>query len=149
MFLALPWPPSENRYRRVVGFIPIISKEGRLYKEQVKTMIRARDIPRISGPVMVRITLAPPDNRRRDLDNTLKAIFDAISDDVVKRKNKDDQIIPGIIDDDANIVKLNMAWSKKTPGGKVLLEIVSCEDKRDDFSEIVESICENGYYIYK
>lgn len=148
MFVLLPWPPSENRYRRYAGFMPILSRAGREYKKIVKTIFRTQGIPTISGPVSVRLVMAPPDNRKRDLDNTLKALFDAISDDVIKVKDKPDQIVYGIISDDSNIVRLEMNWSKKITGGQVLMEIIPCNEDRDDFCRLLDSIRENGYYIY-
>ena len=150
MILLLPWPPSENRYRRTVGYMPIISKEGRTYKNAVKTMIRVQNIPKLDGPVSVSLFLSPPDRKKRDLDNTLKALFDAISDEIVKRKNKDDTVIPGIVHDDSQIVCYEkVRWLNPSSGGCVILDINPVGDKRESLETVLDMIKKNGLNIFR
>ena len=61
--LELPWPPSVNHYYRHVGPRVLISRDGRKYR----------------GPVELFIELYPPDNRRRDVDNSLKCLLDTFT----------------------------------------------------------------------
>lgn len=76
----LPWPPSVNRYWRSFRGRAIISREGRAYRDKVILEIRAKGIPpRMTGKVRVDIEVWPPDRRRRDLDNILKAPLDALA----------------------------------------------------------------------
>ncbi|MDR1519047.1 MAG: RusA family crossover junction endodeoxyribonuclease [Planctomycetota bacterium] len=93
--IRLPWPPSVNHYygRARAGGV-FLKPAGRKYRQAVALLLAARGWPRISGPVEVRLRLAPPDNRRRDIDNVRKAVYDAISDRPGHR---------GIIADDADI----------------------------------------------
>ena len=84
-----PFPPSENTYRRHVGHMVVISRQGRVFQKAVRAVALAsgfvpegREAPPaniIRVPVHVRVELFPADARRRDLDNYLKALFDAIT----------------------------------------------------------------------
>lgn len=75
-----------NRYWRAFGrptksglvaVSNILSKEGRQYRADV-SRLSAQGWPVIEGRVRVLITAWPPDKRRRDLDNLLKPMLDAL-----------------------------------------------------------------------
>ena len=81
----LPWPPTENTYRRIVNGRPVISARGRDYKERVRIAVwriavwrRHPTPPRLKGRLRLTLDMYPPDRRRRDLDNCLKALLDAM-----------------------------------------------------------------------
>lgn|SRR3990167_9915543 len=76
--LVLPWPPSTNHYWRHVGSRVLISKEGREYRKRVTRAIGPGDAPFLTGRLSVRSTCHAPDLRRRDLDNTQKALLDSL-----------------------------------------------------------------------
>lgn len=76
--LALPYPPSVNRYWRNVNGRTLISKAGRLYREAVSLNARSARAGTLTGRLSVTVELTMPDKRRRDLDNTLKALLDAM-----------------------------------------------------------------------
>lgn len=79
--IILPWPPSVNRYWRTVRGRMLISREGRAYRLAVVDRIirhRSLRIP-CAGRLAVSIVASPPDRRRRDLDNLLKAPLDALA----------------------------------------------------------------------
>lgn len=77
---TLPAPPSLNRYYRTVGGRPVISADGRQYRQLVKDALEEQgvvgygDKPRLALHVQVH----RDDQRRADLDNTLKALLDAL-----------------------------------------------------------------------
>jgi crossover junction endodeoxyribonuclease RusA len=74
----LPWPPSLNRYSRHVGPRVLVSREGRQYR--MKTVSRLGGLfEKFTVPVRVCVELYPPDNRRRDLDNSLKCLLDSLT----------------------------------------------------------------------
>lgn len=75
---VLPFPPSVNRYYRHVGYRTLLSREGRLYRESVCTLLTGRVGQSLSGPLQVQLDLYPPDRRRRDWDNFQKGIWDAL-----------------------------------------------------------------------
>jgi crossover junction endodeoxyribonuclease RusA len=62
------------------------------------------------GRLSVRVTVCPPDARRRDLDNVQKALLDALAKG-------------GAYRDDSQIDRLEVIRGPITPAGKVLVEI--------------------------
>lgn len=82
MYLELPWPPTVNTYwRRVVvgrSVRTLISKRGRQYATKVAAIVRKAGKGTIRRRCAVTIEVYPPDRRRRDLDNLLKAPLDAL-----------------------------------------------------------------------
>lgn len=74
--LTLPFPPSVNRMYRVFGNRSILSAAGRAYRAAVTEALAGT--PKLLGRVSVAIVAHPPDNRRRDLDNLLKASLDGL-----------------------------------------------------------------------
>ena len=78
--MALPWPPSVNHYWRRVGPRTLISREGRTFRRNVCALLcggRPRKPP-AGGRVALAMDAFPPDQRRRDLDNLLKSVLDAL-----------------------------------------------------------------------
>jgi len=75
----LPWPPSVNHYYRHVGAKVLISRDGRKYREMIVSRFRSEGVEIFRGPVELSIELYPPDNRRRDVDNSLKCLLDAFT----------------------------------------------------------------------
>ena len=79
--LELPFPPSVNSCYRAIprGRIcaTILSKQGREYKEKIGRILGS------SKPtdkrLMVRIQLAMPDKRKRDIDNYNKILLDSLT----------------------------------------------------------------------
>lgn len=76
--IELPWPPSVNRYYRHVGYKTLIAKEGRDYRATVVARLAGVFPEPLKEKLKVTIECYPPDNRRRDLDNILKALFDSL-----------------------------------------------------------------------
>ena len=76
--LTLPYPPSVNRYWRHVGPRVLVSREGRSYRERVRSLLAATGMPTLTGRLTMTVTLHPPDRRRRDLDNPQKAVGDSL-----------------------------------------------------------------------
>lgn len=73
--VRLPWPPSVNRYWRHFRGRTVIGPDGRAYRDAVSALV---DGLRVDGDLVVDIVANPPDRRRRDLDNLLKAPLDAL-----------------------------------------------------------------------
>ena len=114
--ITLPWPPSVNRYWRhpSTGRLAgrhLISSDGRKYREQVAAMTMLQTNAHYAGSLIVDITANRPDNRRRDLDNLLKAILDSLTH-------------AGIWGDDSQIIDLRIKWGEKVvPDGSVEIYI--------------------------
>lgn len=94
--LTLPWPPSVNHYWRRNGARYFVSPEGKRFREEVCN--RAKSLTFLFGSdikLMVSIEAYPPDRRRRDLDNILKSLLDALQH-------------AGVYADDSQIDKLSV-----------------------------------------
>lgn len=77
--IHLPWPPSVNKYWRRRGSIYFISAQGQQFRKNVD--IACLQIPKIfdaKDRLLIEIAAFPPDRRRRDLDNVLKSLLDAL-----------------------------------------------------------------------
>lgn len=115
--LTLPWPPSVNHYWRNWRGRMVISGEGRDYREAAAWSIRAAHANlELIGPLAVEILLHPPDRRRRDIDNPLKAILDAMQ-------------AGGVYQDDSQIKDLHLLMLEVAPQGKALVNIKTLEEK--------------------
>ena len=117
--LELPYPPSVNTYwrhpsRGRLAGRHLISKKVRDYQTQVGWMVRATRAATepLRGHLDVTVNAQPPDNRRRDIDNILKAIFDACTH-------------AGVWVDDSQIKRLTACWMPPCAGGSVTMHV--CE----------------------
>ena len=107
--IRLPWPPSVNGYWRNVKGKTLISADGRLYRNTVIKLCLGINT-RFEGKIQVFIAASPPDKRRRDLDNMLKAPLDAMQH-------------AGIYDDDSQIDDLHIWRSNVVPYGELGITI--------------------------
>jgi len=116
--LELPYPPSVNTYYRHVGARTLISAKGRQYRWSVCELLmvaRARPVMAaqaepMTGPLHIAIEIYPPDKRRRDIDNVLKALLDALEH-------------AGAYEDDSQIVRLEIIKCDPIKGGKTIVRI--------------------------
>lgn len=108
--LTLPWPPSMNKYWRTFQGRMIISADGRSYRKAVADQVLIqRAAKNYTCKLRVQIEAFRPDNRRRDLDNLLKAVLDGCTH-------------AGVWEDDSNIVDLRIYWAD-TIGGMLKLKV--------------------------
>lgn len=76
--LLLPFPPTMNTYWRNVRGKTLISKAGREYRRSVSDRLAMRRGKSYGGRLRVEVFVTVPDRRRRDLDNMLKPLLDAL-----------------------------------------------------------------------
>ena len=116
--LTLPWPPSVNRYWRMNNTRMIISWAGRAYRKAVvdQVLLQARG-KKTKGKVRVIIEAWRPDNRRRDLDNLLKAVLDSMGH-------------AGLYVDDSLIADLRIYWAPDI-GGMLKIKIEELDEQKD------------------
>lgn len=109
--ITLPWPPSVNHYwRRSKNGMMHISAEGLAFREAVGWNALQQNAPKqLTGDLIVDIEAFMPDKRRRDLDNILKALLDALTH-------------ADVWFDDSQIVDLRIRKAK-TIGGMVKVKI--------------------------
>lgn len=110
MQLQLPYPPTANHYWRRVGVKTLISAKGRQYRNQVKGLCLAHGEKAPEGRLSVNVDVFPPDARRRDLDNVLKALLDSMQHG-------------GIYSDDSLIDRLSVVRQVIVPDGMVIVRI--------------------------
>lgn len=108
--IELPYPPSVNHYWRRVGTRTLISRGGRAFRQAVCAILAAQGVRPLAGPLEVLIDLYPPDRRRRDADNTQKALLDALQHG-------------GAYLDDSQIIHLDTWKRDPVPGGKTIVQI--------------------------
>jgi len=112
--ITLPWPPTVNTYWRNFNGRTIISAKGREYRVAVADQVLIqRAAKHVDYAVKVEIKAYRPDRRRRDLDNILKALLDALTH-------------AGVMEDDALIEDLRVYWADEV-GGMVKVRIEGME----------------------
>jgi len=103
--LSLPYPPSVNHYWVWTGRGWTIGKKGRTFINDVKWLTAGK--PKgITDRLIASAYVYPPDNRRRDLDNINKAIWDSLEK-------------AGIYENDSQIDELHMYRMPVCKPGKV------------------------------
>lgn len=75
--ITIPYPPSVNNYWKKWNNRIVISKEGRQYKADVADIGQKSSAKALNGPVALIIKVWRP-RKVGDLDNSLKAILDAL-----------------------------------------------------------------------
>lgn len=115
--IELPWPPSLNGHKAVVNGRMIMSKKGRDYIKACRYAVNSMYAKKLSSALEITVELFPPDSRNRDIDNYLKALFDAMTDCKVWL-------------DDSQIKIMHVYMKNKVKSGSVLLTIKQI--KEDD-----------------
>ena len=117
MRLKLPYPPTNNHYFTVARGRKILSKKGRIYRENAKIEVLAqrllhKDKYQIEGDTRLNVFIEvyTPDRRKRDLDNLPKGILDALQ-------------YAEVFGDDSQIDELTLKRCEVVKGGKVEIEI--------------------------
>ena len=114
--ITLPFPPTVNTYWRKWNNRMVISEKGRAYREIVGDLMTIQGkVFHTSKPLRVEIKAYRPDKRRRDLDNLLKATFDALAH-------------AGVYEDDSQIVDLRIYWAKEL-GGMLKIRLGEINDE--------------------
>lgn len=118
--LFLPWPPSVNRYWRHNRGVTHISKEGRQYQRSVRDAAEhLPGLPITEDRLSLTIVAHPPDRRRRDIDNILKALLDGLQKG-------------GVIRDDYQIKHLEVVMSPVIRGGGCSVRLEPIREYQDE-----------------
>ena len=117
--LELPYPPSINHYWRRVGPRTLISREGRRFRQRVMAILAAFHIRPLAGNLAVHVKVFPPDRRRRDIDNVLKSLLDALEHG-------------GAFHDDSQVTDLRAKKLRPIAGGKVIVRIKGTEEQNSE-----------------
>lgn len=111
--VTLPYPPSINHYygRTRNGQI-FIKTAGRDFRQRVADIVADARCTKQDGALAMFIWVSPPDKRKRDLDNIVKATQDALQE-------------AGCYDNDCQIAGLHVERGLVCKGGKVFVQIVA------------------------
>jgi len=114
MILTLPYPPSINHYWRRLGPRTLISREGRTFRTNVCALLGGGGPrkPPAGGRIALCMDAFPPDRRRRDLDNLIKATADALQH-------------AGVYEDDSLIDLLLVRRRNTVAGGRLDVQVAA------------------------
>lgn len=119
LILNLPLPPSVNSYRTIFRGRMGISKAGRQFKEQVSDYVAEYRVPKLGNKRLeMKVVIYPRDRRKQDIDNRIKALWDALTD-------------AGVFDDDEQIDVLHIERGEIKKGGGVLVYLDILEDNKE------------------
>lgn len=116
MKISLPFPPSVNHYWRHIlmgkSIRALISKRGREYRDEAlrACCVQHATNANINGRLAVTVHLCPPTRHKRDLDNYVKALLDALTH-------------ANVWGDDEQIDRLVIERGDVTSGGKAVVTI--------------------------
>ncbi len=126
--LELPYPPSVNHLWRRVGNKTLLSVAARRYRKAVLDGVMSARQPGqalavgttgwylpLVGRLAVSLTMTPPDHQRRDVDNCLKAVLDALTH-------------AGVWRDDAQIDRLLIERAAPCPEAPKLTAVIAVLD---------------------
>lgn len=109
---VLKWPVSVNRLWRYFRGRVVLSKRGRAYKASVVQDVSSAGLGGFDAMarLSVRLVAYQPDNRRRDLDNLRKILYDAFTE-------------ADVWEDDSQVDREETIRDWFNPTGGVLVEI--------------------------
>jgi crossover junction endodeoxyribonuclease RusA len=118
--LTLPWPPTVNHYwiqwvgrnrgSEKLRVFMAVSKSGEKYRKAVADAVKG--IGHVEGRLSMSLIVFPPDRLKRDLDNILKPLLDALAHAGAYRD--DSQV------DELRVLRARLSESKE---GEVFLTI--------------------------
>jgi crossover junction endodeoxyribonuclease RusA len=118
LVLNLPLPPSVNSYRTIFRGRMGISKAGRQFKQQISDYVVEYAVPKLGAARLeFQVTLYPRDRRKQDIDNRIKALWDALAD-------------AGVFDNDEQIDVLIVHRGEIKKGGGCLVYIDIIDEKQ-------------------
>ena len=108
--LTLPYPPTVNHYWGQLGSKKYLGKKGKEFREAVFICVYNARKGTLNGRLHMEVYLYPPDKRKRDVDNVLKPLLDALEH-------------AGLYENDSQIDKLCITRREVIPQGSCHIEI--------------------------
>lgn len=112
--LVLPYPPSVNHYYPTARGRRILSQAGREYRKLVAEAVSEQWQADVEKPLLGRLEmwmhLRPPSTQASDIDNRIKALWDALQH-------------AGVYRNDNQVDALHLFRDRMTSGGSVVVEI--------------------------
>jgi crossover junction endodeoxyribonuclease RusA len=114
--LTLPYPPSVNNYWHASGKRRYISPAGKKFTEEVFAVVKQSGYKSFGEiKLAISVMIHPRSKRKFDLDNTLKAILDAL-------------MKAGMYDDDSQFEFIEIARGEEVTGGQAVVHIYPYEE---------------------
>ncbi|EMK1731196.1 RusA family crossover junction endodeoxyribonuclease [Salmonella enterica] len=115
----LPYPPTVNHYWKWTRTGVTLRDEGDRYRDLVTMVLKTQKLRlRLTGRLAIEIVCEPPDRRRRDLDNILKATLDSL-------------MHGGMVRDDEQFDLLMVRRGNPVPGGRLGIVVSEIDTERD------------------
>lgn len=108
--ITLPYPPSVNHYWGQLGSKKFLGKKGKEFREAVILAVYNAKQGGLAGRLHMEVYLYPPDKRKRDIDNVLKPLLDAMEH-------------AGCYENDSQIDKLCVTRREVMPEGSCYVEV--------------------------
>lgn len=102
--ISLPYPPTVNHYWGQLGSKKFLGKKGKEFREAVFLCCLNARKGTLNGRLHMEVYLYPPDKRKRDVDNVLKPLLDALEH-------------AGVYENDSQIDKLCITRMEVKPQG--------------------------------
>ena len=116
MIFILPVPPSINHYYGTMrSGQKYIKPAGVAFRKEVAALLFQR-IYKMTGRVKIDIRVHFKDKRKRDIDNVIKSLLDALTH-------------AGAWDDDSQIDDLHIMRGEVIKNGKVIIDICEISDR--------------------
>lgn len=109
-FFTAPYPPSVNHYWLTRGRYKFLSDKARAFATNVAKLLPAQTTFFGTSLVSLEIAVYPPDKRKRDIDNILKPILDALAK-------------AGVYTDDSQVHKILIYKCEPCKNGKIEIKI--------------------------
>ncbi len=110
MVVTLPMPPSVNHYWRFGRGRFYVAEKGMEFRRAVCAKFRDTCAAPLEGNVSIEIYVYPPDKKRRDLDNILKALLDALA-------------YAKVYADDSQVSHIDVQRCEVVKGGKIVVRV--------------------------
>jgi crossover junction endodeoxyribonuclease RusA len=148
--LTLPWPPSFNGYWQPFAIVKLcqpckacyfkgytvtttmaLTKRSRMYRSEVHGAILEqlglrKNRVAYEAPVRVDVELRAPDSRRRDIDNHMKGLFDALTH-------------AGIWTDDHLVDEMTVRHGRNIRGGQAIVLITPLDAQPTETVSVSQS----------
>jgi crossover junction endodeoxyribonuclease RusA len=123
--IITPYPPSVNHYYgQARSGKRFIKPAGIEYRIATKAYTDRYELVAPEGLLCVAIQVYPPDKRRRDIDNLMKASLDSLQH-------------AGVYEDDSLIHDLHLVKMPPVRGGMLRIFISQFKEYLDDFPQTV------------
>lgn len=115
----LPYPPSVNNYWHASGKRRYISPAGKKFTEEVFAVVKSQGSKSFGDSSLgISVMIHPRSKRKFDLDNTLKAILDAL-------------MKAGCYDDDSQFEYIEIARGEAKDGGAAVVHIYEIDSEEE------------------